>query len=313
MKNKDFISLLKLDQAALKKELKKRLQAAAYDPIDNPGYLYAWGPLPILLVAHMDTVHRDNVSIVCQDAGGRILWSPQGIGGDDRAGAWLILQILAAGLRPSIVFTEDEETGAAGARAFAADAAAGGLKYDYIVEFDRRGANDCVFYNCHNEDFIDFVESFGFREAAGSFSDISVIAPKLGAAAVNISCGFYNEHSIAEYIDMDVIADNSRRAMQMLLTPCEGFKYIEQPPAKIGYFYDHYCSSGGAPKAGRKKDEPVVQSDADFWPDDAIFIEPYEHDPKYYVDECGDLYEYVMSSREYEARLIDDNTALVDF
>ena len=44
----------------------------------------------------------------------------------------------------------------------------------YIIEFDRRGENDCVFQDCGNETFMNYVESFGFKTARGSYSDISL-------------------------------------------------------------------------------------------------------------------------------------------
>lgn len=72
---------------------------------------------------------------------------------------------------------------------------------NYIVELDRRGTNDAVFYNCDNPDFTEFVCSFGFEENYGSFSDISVVAPHLDTAAVNISAGYFNEHRLHEMID----------------------------------------------------------------------------------------------------------------
>ena len=69
-----------------------------------------------------------------------------------------------------------------------------------IFQLDRRGSDECVFYDCDNPDFIKYVESFGFKEAYGSFSDISIIAPAWGVAAANLSVGYYLEHSNAEYL-----------------------------------------------------------------------------------------------------------------
>ena len=33
-----------------------------------------------------------------------------------------------------------------------------------MIELDRRGKNDCVFYDCYCPDFIEYVEQFGFEE-----------------------------------------------------------------------------------------------------------------------------------------------------
>ena len=69
-----------------------------------------------------------------------------------------------------------------------------------IIEIDRRGSNDAVFYQCANLDFEKYITGKGFKVAQGSFSDISLIAPELGIAAVNLSSGYYNAHSLHEYI-----------------------------------------------------------------------------------------------------------------
>ena len=54
------------------------------------GFLYAEGTVPVLLVAHLDTVHRTQPETICYSADGTVMMSPQGIGGDDRAGVYMI-------------------------------------------------------------------------------------------------------------------------------------------------------------------------------------------------------------------------------
>lgn len=160
----------------------------------------AEGTIPVLLVAHMDTVHRQPVEQICYSADGAVAMSPQGIGGDDRCGVWMILQILRT-TNCHVLFCEDEEVGCIGAKKFTG----GSLRpqVNYIVELDRQGNNDAVFYRCDNPEFEDFVTSFGFETAGGSCSDISYIAPYLETAAVNISCGYYCEHQRHEYIHLE--------------------------------------------------------------------------------------------------------------
>ena len=180
-------TILRLPQMELKKTLKAELRSRGYPVTDKLGYLYAEGTIPVLLVAHMDTVHRQPVEQVCYSADGAVAMSPQGIGGDDRCGVWMILQILRTA-KCHVLFCEDEEVGCVGAKKFTR----GSLRpqVNYIVELDRRGSNDAVFYRCDNPEFEDFVTSFGFETANGSCSDISYIAPYLETAAVNISCGY---------------------------------------------------------------------------------------------------------------------------
>ena len=228
--------ILKKSQKSLKLALAGELESLGYMDVQAPdGFLYASGDLPVLLVAHLDTVHQECVKTICHSSDGRILMSPQGIGGDDRAGVYMILRIIRSH-RCHVLFCEDEETGGCGARKFAKSGIDPAV--NYIVEMDRRGANDAVFYQCANQDFVDFVCGFGFVQAGGSFSDISVIAPQLGAAAVNISAGYYNEHRLHETIDLEAVEYNISRITELVATPTGFFEYIES--RSFGFFDRQY-------------------------------------------------------------------------
>lgn len=220
-----FDEILRMRQKELKHYLAAHLKHLGYKVTARKGFLYAEGETPVLLVAHLDTVHSERPSIICRSEEGRYIMSPQGIGGDDRCGVYMILQTIQ-NARCHVLFCEDEEIGGRGAKAFEA----AGIKADvnYIVEMDRRGNNDAVFYNCNNPEFTEFVCSFGFREAIGSFSDISIVAPYLKTAAVNISAGYYNEHRPQEIIDSDAMHHNIERITRMVQTPTEKYAYIRR-------------------------------------------------------------------------------------
>ena len=167
--------ILRMKQMTLKSHLEAKLEAAGYEPSSEDGFLYAQGTFPVLLVAHMDTVHKECVQKIKYT--GAIMSSPQGIGGDDRCGIYAILQIIKD-FKCSVLFTEDEEIGCVGAEKFAVSDYIVNNDINYIIEIDRRGTNDCVFYSCDNPDFEKFIESTGyFKTAWGSVSDISTIAP----------------------------------------------------------------------------------------------------------------------------------------
>ena len=231
MQELTFETILRLPQMELKKRLKAELKSRGYHITDKPGYLYAGGTIPVLLVAHMDTVHRQPVEQICYSADGAVTMSPQGIGGDDRCGVWMILQILHTA-SCHVLFCEDEEVGCVGAKKFTS----GSLRpqVNYIVELDRRGSNDAVFYRCDNPEFEGFVTSFGFETASGSCSDISYIAPYLETAAVNISCGYYCEHQRHEYICLEEMELNAARVAQMVTQQTEHFEYRERQDSFFG-------------------------------------------------------------------------------
>lgn len=164
------------------------------------------GEAPIMLVAHLDTVHKKTVKYICKTSDDNILMSPQGIGGDDRCGVYALVNVFEmSDKKPWLLFTCDEEIGGVGAEAFSTAYSKGKLPKELaglkcIIEVDRKGRNDAVYYDCDNADFEKYITGKGFKTQHGSFSDISYIAPDLGVAAVNLSSGYYNAHTEHEYI-----------------------------------------------------------------------------------------------------------------
>ena len=175
--------------------------------ISKGNFILVRGQAPIMLVAHMDTVHEKPVRDICISADGNILMSPQGIGGDDRCGVFALCNIFrAAQIKPWLLFTCDEEIGGVGAKAFCLAHQQHQLPKEldalkFIIEIDRKGSRDAVFYNCANRDFETYITGKGFKSAQGSFSDISLIAPELKIAAVNLSSGYHHAHTLHEYIN----------------------------------------------------------------------------------------------------------------
>ena len=98
----------------------------------------ATGDIPIALVAHMDTVFKKPPEEIFFDQKHNVMWSPQGLGADDRAGVFAIVQIVRSGLKPHVIFTTDEECGALGAMALAKlDCPFTELKYLIQDKYDR--------------------------------------------------------------------------------------------------------------------------------------------------------------------------------
>lgn len=222
--------IFQMDQATLKSYLELHMQDIGYTTVNKKGFLYAEGDIPVLLVAHLDTVHHEKAEIICFSEDLRYVMSPQGIGGDDRCGVYMIMQLIKD-FKCHVLFCEDEERGGRGANKFTESKIK--PKVNYIVEMDRRGSNDAVFYKCDNPEFTDFVLSFGFVENCGTFTDISVVAPYLKIAAVNISAGYFNEHRQHEYIDMLAVESNIRRIGEMIMADSSRFKYIKRTPDSL--------------------------------------------------------------------------------
>lgn len=242
---KTFVEICKMTQKEVKAYMAQYLASQKYNVENQDGFLYAKGEVPVLLVAHMDTVHRQLPTKIVE-VDGKIS-SPQGIGGDDRCGVFMIMNIIK-NLRCSVLLCEDEESGGIGARKFTKSQFIDKLDVNYMIEFDRMNANDAVFYSCDNPGFTDFVtDCTGFKTAFGSFSDISVVAPAAKVAAVNMSCGYYKAHTTDEYVVYEEMMNTIEAAEALIKTECDKFEYI--PKKQVSFFdYDFYKTPVSTPR-----------------------------------------------------------------
>jgi len=250
-----------------------------YKTIDcNPKYLYARGEIPILLTAHLDTVHRQIPTDIFYDSNKKVLWSPEGIGGDDRCGVYSILHLISKGYRPHVLFTTGEEIGGIGADEFVFNYPVCPADVNYILEMDRHGKDDAVFYNCGNLEFQSYVLGFGFEKNYGSFSDISIISPEWEVASANLSMGYFNEHTFSEYIDLKILEDTINKTEHML---CDvNTKFFDHCPLYVnryskGYTYGgyknrqyNYVQKNGQWVENKNKEIPLLEDGAgeSVWP-----------------------------------------------
>ena len=225
-----FTDLAKMSQEDLKANLVKFLKKHYKTVVEAPYYVYAIGDIDIALMAHLDTVFTESKEkrIFC-DEENEIIWSPEGLGADDRAGVFAILKIVTKHkMRPHVVFTLDEEVGGTGARELAK------IKnpfenLKYIIQLDRRGQNDSVFYKCNSKEFEFYINSFDFETNIGTYSDISFVCPAWGIAGVNLSVGYENEHTNAEYLNLHYLNLTIQKVVEMLKhsSKISTFKYQE--------------------------------------------------------------------------------------
>lgn len=240
-----LVKLLQADADKLLYSLQHHLTKIGYKNIISqyPYYVLGQGNIPILLVAHTDTVHPNPPTNIFYDQEKQVLWSPDGLGADDRAGIYAILELLHKDLRPHVLFTNYEEIGALGAQQLTQD-------YPeippiikntkYVIQLDRRGNDDCVFYNCDNQDFINYIKNFGFAHNIGTFTDITVICSKWNVAGVNLSIGYYNEHSTSEYLLLTELNATINKVGAMLKNPPTQ-KFIYTTETKVEKDYCHNC------------------------------------------------------------------------
>ena len=194
----------------------------------------------------MDTVFEKSMFLdasrdLFYDEKRNVAFCPEGAGFDDKAGVFAILKIIGSGLKPHIIFTTDEEVGGKGAM----EVAKLPCPFEdlrYIIELDRRGSNDCVFYDCDSQEFIDYIEKFGFEWNFGTYSDICEFCPEWGVAGVNLSIGYRDEHSVSEVLFVGQMYSTINKVKRMLAeadsTPA--FKYIKSKNAWSFNYSDWY-------------------------------------------------------------------------
>ena len=292
---KTLEQICSLSQGALKKTLSTFLHSKYPKEkiFETPEFLCAEGDIPIALVAHMDTVFKTPPKDIFYDMRKNVLWSPDGLGADDRAGVFAILQILKSGLKPHIVFTTDEEVGGYGAMMLAEIYPNSPFKdLRYMIELDRRGSNDCVFYECDNEDFTKYIESFGFIEAWGTFSDICELSPVWKVASTNLSIGYQNEHSVSETLRVNAMLATIEKVKKMLQVPVDEIPFFNFIPMPYPYralnrfyggwdWYDGYDSAayGYSDFSGKKTGKTKTKT-----------YQPKDNDDVEYCMICGKTY-----------------------
>ena len=184
--------------------LPNKLRELGYNDINHVGdNLFCIGNVPVMLVAHADIVMTNNEypqEFIYKD--GIVRANQRTLGSDDRNGIYIMLEAIKdLDVKPFLLVTHDEEQGCKGSDEFVTKMPYNEYDICFAIELDRRGSNDLVFYDCSTEqEFVDYCEqATGYKQAHGSFSDICSIMDEWKICAVNMSVGYYNEHTSNEH------------------------------------------------------------------------------------------------------------------
>lgn len=208
-----------------------------------------------MFVAHTDTVHSmvdeivvkeiqavkpttfgmkfdgtQHESLIAYDSDGK----PTGIGGDDKCGVFICLEMLRLLSNVKVGFFVSEETGCHGSSKcdphFLNDVG-------YIIQYDAPG-NQLITETCSgvrlfekDGDFITrtkkvFTDSMGVEPLlqAHPYTDVSQLKKKAEVSCINFSCGYYNMHTVNEF----VVLDDVDRAINLGLNMVNEFGYNRQ-------------------------------------------------------------------------------------
>lgn len=164
----------------------------------------------VLLVAHADTVHKQSVELAYYNGYYFSNKDNVGIGADDRAGCNILWKLRNLG--HSLLIPNAEEVGCKGSRFLmrSKEWAEEMSKHQFAMQFDRRHSKDLVTYRVGSTEFIKWLESqmTGYKSSQGSHTDICVLCDQdlhkdfIAPCAVNVSVGYYNEHTSTEYLNI---------------------------------------------------------------------------------------------------------------
>ncbi len=188
--------------------------------IDDGNNIYVTkgvAPYPCM-VAHIDTVHRIQTNLTAITFNGRITgmnmdtMTQAGIGGDDKVGIYVALQMLREYDNIKCFFPKDEEIGCVGSSTANAE-----FFNDVTIalQCDRKGNKDFITEasgvelssKAFQADVLPILMGYGYKFEHGMMTDVMELKQNgINVSMANISCGYYNPHCSNEFVDIaDVV------------------------------------------------------------------------------------------------------------
>ncbi|MCL1826613.1 MAG: M28 family peptidase [Candidatus Cloacimonetes bacterium] len=175
----------------------------------------------VVLVAHADVVGMETdtkTALVVTEKEIRNRDRNAILGADDRAGC-AMAYILHKALGHAVVITDGEEHGQIGANYMKNECKEifdEINNFQFMVEFDRMNAKDFKCYKVGTPEFKKYIKKETKYIDAGesSFTDICTLADKI--CGVNLSVGYYAQHTFAEKIVIDEWLNTLRVSMEWL-------------------------------------------------------------------------------------------------
>jgi hypothetical protein len=170
--------------------------------IFTPLYMEEDEKLPCV-VSHTDTVSSKKPKHISTING--VMTNPEGVlGADDRAGVYLIYEMMKKGVHAIFILTDLEECGGIGATSCSYDDYFQDLAMTNIsclIELDRENKNHCASYGFDNQELFQIMhEKGGYHYDYGSYTDVATLSGQCEIACVNLSVGYYNQHTKKEFL-----------------------------------------------------------------------------------------------------------------
>lgn len=197
-------------------------------------------------VAHTDTVHsivKNCITLSIVEFNGKLIaldgdYEQVGIGGDDKVGIYIALQMLTKLPACKVALFYSEEIGCVGSNLadvkFFEDCA-------WVLQADRRGNSDFVTsigsMSISSKDFRktvkDITKKYGYKFSSGAMTDVQALVRKgVGISCANVSCGYYNPHSSGEYVDIADVSNTEKMFFEIGRKMCDK-RYVNTYEAPV--------------------------------------------------------------------------------
>jgi tripeptide aminopeptidase len=208
------------------------------------------------IASHMDTVHSDVKEMDVFSRNGRLIALDEnskrtGVGGDDRCGIYVALEMLRVLDDVKAVFFVEEETGCKGSN----EANLDWFKdVSFVLQCDRKGYGTMVTKASNkshknidlvsedfSKDISSIISSYGVETGDGGSTDVVKMKTNgLEVSVANIECGYYLPHSKDEYVEISEFED----VMNMVHSMCvslgdKKYHHKWEKPAPVQYSSTH--------------------------------------------------------------------------
>jgi len=198
------------------------------------------------VVAHMDTVHRKHIPLVYSNQRLDIVEQPYedsqytdlqqtaliakhpttkeqtGIGGDDKCGVAVCLEMLDHFDVMKAAFFVEEEIGMMGSKEADEEFF---RNVGYAIQFDAPSSNwiteVCSGQRLFDTDFKELItenlSNNGYTSFSNDpFTDVNQLAKKFDFSCLNLGCGYYRQHTDSEYVIVEEVEDAIRAGKSLI-------------------------------------------------------------------------------------------------
>jgi tripeptide aminopeptidase len=299
--------------------LKKVLDQKGFDyTVDNLGNIYVtkgvaeWYPC---FVAHTDTVHtvNPNLTVVQLNEEGKtiltgidkVTMKPSGIGGDDKCGVFLCLEMLDKLDNVKVALFVSEEIGCIGSKQADPEFF---KNVGYAIQYDSP-EGDSMSMTLMGKKLFNTESEFGSKVGnlilehginsweRHPYTDIWPLMEKFGFSCLNLAAGYHRYHTANEYVVVEEVENSFELGLKLHEILGENFYERVEEPKQLLHGSTYWSNSQSNKSGGAVIDLYEGDNEDEDEYDDDIFDYRYKDD-----EDFTDLFDYKEFNGGYSIR-----------